>query len=519
MFMQTAVVLFAQPPTLDEVAACLQGIPGARRIEGSGEGPYWMGGDGAVIVPSDSGKNGGVAVELFRKPWPDSMGSPEGDPELFGAWAMRHFGIATFPFALARALARHDGARRDHGGFVKLNLSYLFGAGPDDLVCPEDRDVASELRTLALLGEKLCALPHALGWFAPNGEVWSPLSEAPDRLRRQAAGELVPELWVSTRIYPAGEHVILETVGMRSLGGDMVGHRDHQLVLPDLGLEPDVVERFLQDISGLGRLGSEGAPTEEVVGPGGRWRPALVESEVPPPRELVRWTHESEAGSPVLTSVAELGEEESERWSKHLERHLGGEATVFHELVSDTIHLDVMIYPATEQRPFHVLVTQGMSALPMTVPDGAEHLSFAELMVALPRDWVMQGDGSDDERWYWPMRVMKVVARLPHLHETWIGPGHTIPNGDPAEPYAEGTRLCCVMVAPPTQFPEDFWNFEAAPGKTVRLYTLVPLYEDEVNFKLKRGADALFEKMDARKLDEVIDPERKSVLAKRFWIV
>jgi len=40
-----------------------------------------------------------------------------------------------------------------------------------------------------------------------------------------------------------------------------------------------------------------------------------------------------------------------------------------------------------------------------------------------------------------------------------------------------------------------------------------------MNFKLKHGADALFGKMDARKVTEVIDPDRRSVLAKRFWIV
>jgi hypothetical protein len=45
------------------------------------------------------------------------------------------------------------------------------------------------------------------------------------------------------------------------------------------------------------------------------------------------------------------------------------------------------------------------------------------------------------------MPTLKLVARLPHLHTTWIGPGHTIPNGD-RRPYAEGTKLCWVMAGP-----------------------------------------------------------------------
>jgi hypothetical protein len=40
-----------------------------------------------------------------------------------------------------------------------------------------------------------------------------------------------------------------------------------------------------------------------------------------------------------------------------------------------------------------------------------------------------------------------------------------------------------------------------------------------MNFKLENGADALLEKLAKRGVTEVIDPKRRSVLAKRFWIV
>ncbi len=519
MFLQTGVVLFERPVSLEAVASALAPtFPVARRVEREAEGAYWLGGEGGVLVGSGPGLDAGVMVEVFHRPWPDSMGDPEHDAELFGAWSLRHFGLATFPYALARAAAQPTAPSVEHVAFVKLNLSYVFDADEDALVFPPERDVQRELSALAALAERICAMPDALAWFAPNGEVLMSADSARSKLREQSAGEPLSELWVSTRVVPAGNHLLVETVGMGALGQPPMVAFDHQVLLPDLGLDMELVVRFLREISGATRLsGSEQLPTESMLGPGGRWSPEPAESDNPPPRDVVRWVHDSVADSSV--SVVELDDAEAERWGEHLHEYLGGEATVFHELLSDTIHLDVLVYAATDERPFHVLVTQGMSALPMTVPEGAEEHRFAELMLALPRDWVMDGDEADEERWYWPMRTLKLVARLPHLHETWIGLGHTIPNGHPAEPYVEGTKLCCVMAGPPLRFGEAFWKCETATGKTVRLYALVPLFEDEMQFKLEHGSDALFEKLDEREVDELLDVNRRSVLAKRFWVV
>jgi hypothetical protein len=523
MFLQTGVILFDRLPSLDEVAAVLAGVPIVRRRERDGNSGYWFGGEGMLLVETGSGNNGAIAVELFHRPWPDSMGSPETDTELFGAWAMRQFGLTNFPYGLARANAEGTAARSDHASFVRLNLSYVFGAGADALVCPEDRDVEAELRAVAGLAELVCAIPGAVGWFAPNGEVWLPLPEARAKLARQAAGELLTELWVTTRAYPAGRHLLVETVGVAPMSRKLAEAYDHQVVvLPDLGLDGDVVSRFVLELSGAARGGSKVVPSEPVLGPGGRWFASLVNTDNPPPRPVVRWLHESEvdeAEAGKALSIAELDDDEAQCWGEHLHEQLGGDYSVFHELISDTIHLDVLVFPATEERPHHVLVTQGMSALPMTVPEGAEEYRYCELLIALPADWVIEGDEADEERWYWPMRLLKSIARLPHLYETWIGVGHTIPNSDPVEPYAEETEQCCAIVTPLVLFGEDMDTCQMSEEKTVRLYALTPIYEDEMRYKLEHGYEKLFEKLEERKLTELIDPKRRSVLAKRFWVV
>jgi hypothetical protein len=441
MFLQTGVVLFGRLVSLDAVAAALGAdFPVLRRHARDNDSGYWLGGEGTVRVASGPGPTANTAVEVFHRPWPDSMGDPEDDAELFGAWSLRQFGLSTFPYALARAAAQPYAPDAEHVAFVRLSLSYVLGGDDDAPVYPPERDVPLELSAMAALATRICALPGALAWFAPNGEVLLAVETAQTKLQQQSAREPMTELWVSTRVVPAGNHLLVETVGMGALGARPMAAYDHQVLLPDLGLEMELVVRFLREVSGAARLqGSEQVPTESLLGPGGRWAPEPAESDNPPPREVVRWIHDSAAGSSV--SVAELEEEEAERWNEHLHQHLGGEATVFHELLSDTIHLDVLVFAATDVRPFHVLVTQGMSALAMTVPEGAEEHRFAELMVALPGEWVMDGDEADEERWYWPMRTLKFVARLPHLHDSPTPTAPSCAASSPALPCAS-VRSC-----------------------------------------------------------------------------
>ena len=114
---------------------------------------------------------------------------------------------------------------------------------------------------------------------------------------------------------------------------------------------------------------------------------------------------------------------------------------VFHELVSPDIHVDICVVPPSEARDYYTLVTMGMGAHRMNVPEElAEYkLERAELAIALPKDWKLDEESLKDERWYWPIGLLKVLARLPISGDTWLGFGHTM---DKQSPFAENTTLC-----------------------------------------------------------------------------
>jgi hypothetical protein len=211
-----------------------------------------------------------------------------------------------------------------------------------------------------------------------------------------------------------------------------------------------------------------------------------------------------------------------EKIEAHIAKYIGEPANVFHEIVSDLVHIDVHIVGPTAARDWYTLVTSGMSDRPMTVPEGAEDFRFAELMLSLPADWSTESlwkADLKDESLYWPIRLLKSLARLPHEYATWLGFGHTVPNGDPPVRYAPNTELCCALLLLPITTDKAFHALDVRPGKTVRFYSVVPIYESEKEYKLKKGTSALTDCFDARGVTELLDPQRPiAAKNKRFLL-
>lgn len=232
----------------------------------------------------------------------------------------------------------------------------------------------------------------------------------------------------------------------------------------------------------------------------------------------------SESGSPIYRHQPKERQWEMplhptshlEELEAHVEEYIGEIETVFHELLSDIIHLDVLFVPATDERPFHVLVTSGVSDEPMNAPEGAEQFRRAELLIALPPDWRLTQEDFKDEGNYWPVRWLKQIGRLPHEYDTWIGWGHTIPNGDPPEKIAN-TNFVGVMLTPPYWLPAEFFQLKTRSNETISLYQLVPLYKEEMDLKLAKGADELEERFEKQKIDFVLDTSRPNVAVKKSW--
>ena len=306
LFAQCATVLFEAPPTLAQLEQALAAIDARPfRREAASEQASWVGhNDELALAYAPEGRpRGQILVDVLRAPYPDSMGDPEEDAELFGAWTLAAFGPAAFPGNLARAVqhAVHwpEGARdaaERHGAFVRFRLSYALGKGPDAPVYPEGADPIHELVLLALLGQATLDLPGALAFFQPGAELLLSQRDVRERLGRARKQELPPvDVFAHARfvhVSDAPGWSLMDTVGL-----DALFLPDQEACFRPEAISLDAVHGFLLDLACyLVQEGEVVKPGDTVEGPGGVWRcHAAPENALrPAPRRTLRWFPEGE---------------------------------------------------------------------------------------------------------------------------------------------------------------------------------------------------------------------------------
>jgi len=200
-------------------------------------------------------------------------------------------------------------------------------------------------------------------------------------------------------------------------------------------------------------------------------------------------------------------EQELEVVENHIANYFGNFNNVIHEIVSPDIHVDICVIDPTPERNYYTLVTMGMGAHRMKVPKELRKMGLdrAEVLITLPPDWDLK---SDDEKWYWPLRWLKILARLPGEYDTWLGYGHTVPNG---EPFAENTELSGVMLSMPYYFGPEASVCTLPKGDKVNFYQVIPLYENEMNFKIQNSAEDLEDRFPEN-FNMVLDIARENVV-------
>ena len=191
----------------------------------------------------------------------------------------------------------------------------------------------------------------------------------------------------------------------------------------------------------------------------------------------------------------------------------GRESRVLHEILSDIVHIDVHVMWPTQEQNFFVVYTTGMSDLPMTIPQEVsakdrERLKLSELYLFLPGDWPLSPDALPAEEAYWPIRTLKFMARFPHQYKTWLGWGHTVPNGPDYAPLDDSVGFGAVVLVGGGE--GELGHIDLPDGGRLNLYGLIPAYKEEVEYKLKYGMEAL-EKIFKDGLPLILDPKRPNL--------
>lgn len=141
---------------------------------------------------------------------------------------------------------------------------------------------------------------------------------------------------------------------------------------------------------------------------------------------------------------------------------------------------DVFLIKPTDELPVYTLITCGMGASAMNVPDD-EVPKFSELLIHLPPDWDFENPQN-----MWIVDCLQQLAKIPHRTLVFFASGHTVPF----QQKIENVPFDCYLLLE-TTLPIDLTD-----KKSLSLYHVILLYPEERLFRLNNGLNILLECLD-----------------------
>lgn len=193
---------------------------------------------------------------------------------------------------------------------------------------------------------------------------------------------------------------------------------------------------------------------------------------------------------------------------RHVETNIGTVSYIYHETRSPTVHVDILRIDPTPGRNFFTLVTTGMSERPMISADEPTEKTFAELVLCLPSGWKVHPQYFVAEKYYWPFRLLKSLARMPHVLHTVLGWGHTIQYDENMSPYDTSVAFSGCILLNPISVPDEFVELEYE-NRAIEFLSVVPLFPRELVLAREHGSDRLADFLENAGVAELVQIERR----------
>lgn len=173
--------------------------------------------------------------------------------------------------------------------------------------------------------------------------------------------------------------------------------------------------------------------------------------------------------------------------------------------------VSTLIMSPNEEFDYYRILTVGLGAYRgiEQSPDGKKFVHRVELVASIPgnthfRDAIAQAD--------WIIKIMRQFGEMIQYDNSWLGPGHTISYGDRLD---ESVEYDGVIFSPALSFDKEKSPCMLPCGEEVEFLQMIPLYEDEMVFKIENGSMELFNRLYEGLGDasDMIVPKRKNLCA------
>ena len=165
--------------------------------------------------------------------------------------------------------------------------------------------------------------------------------------------------------------------------------------------------------------------------------------------------------------------------------------------------------------PVTVIMTNGLSAYNMPVPEKKAEHSNVELYFCLPSYWDL--DDLSNPNFSWPFALLDRLSNHLLDKSTWYGVGHTFANGNPPQALSEKLKANHLLLTEPILLEEHLQPI-VTPDKSIHFLAITPIFEQEFDYKNSKGYFKFMRKYRSKNHNELVDDFRQSCLKSRFRI-
>lgn len=176
--------------------------------------------------------------------------------------------------------------------------------------------------------------------------------------------------------------------------------------------------------------------------------------------------------------------------------------------------IDTCTIQSKERKGVTFYTTVGLSNYTQPATEKNKAVNHVELVFCLPSYWDLN---DPNPKMQWVKTWLQKLAKHLIEKETWYGEGHTFPNGNPIEPISETMKQKYLMLVSPAQFENELTPL-TFNDKTVHFFCIMPLFEDEFDYKMSKGTFKLRKKLNDRGVSELLDDFRMTGLKNKWRI-
>jgi len=166
-----------------------------------------------------------------------------------------------------------------------------------------------------------------------------------------------------------------------------------------------------------------------------------------------------------------------------------------------------------ESQNVTLLMTNGLSDYCMLVPESEKGKEFNEIYFCLPSYWRL--NDAENPLMNWVLVWINKLAKYVVEKNTWFGKGHTIPCGNPFQNLSSTMRANHFFLNDPMLLREELQPIENK-DKTIRFLGIIPIFEDEMDYKSGKGTLKLIKKLEGHRISEKLDDYRGTILRSRW---